>query len=50
MGLYRPDEGKLFVGGHRVRFHSPRDALCCSFRSRKLLSPLAWQRSGGLSG
>jgi simple sugar transport system ATP-binding protein len=26
MGLYRPDEGKLFVGGKPVRFHSPRDA------------------------
>jgi ABC-type uncharacterized transport system ATPase subunit len=26
MGLYRPDEGKLFVGGHAVRFHSPKDA------------------------
>ena len=26
MGLYRPDEGKLFVDGKPVRFHSPRDA------------------------
>ncbi|MGA2528225.1 MAG: ABC transporter ATP-binding protein [Acidimicrobiales bacterium] len=26
MGLYRPDEGKLFVRGKPVRFHSPRDA------------------------
>ena len=26
MGLYRPDEGKLFVNGKPVRFHSPRDA------------------------
>jgi simple sugar transport system ATP-binding protein len=26
MGLYRPDHGKLFVGGKPVRFHSPRDA------------------------
>jgi simple sugar transport system ATP-binding protein len=26
MGLYRPDEGKLFVGGRAVRFHSPKDA------------------------
>src|SRR5208283_5788517 len=26
MGLYRPDEGKLFIGGHAVRFHSPKDA------------------------
>ena len=26
MGLYRPDEGKLFIGGKPVRFHSPRDA------------------------
>jgi simple sugar transport system ATP-binding protein len=26
MGLYRPDEGRLFIGGKQVRFHSPRDA------------------------
>ncbi len=26
MGLYRPDEGKLSIYGHAVRFHSPRDA------------------------
>jgi len=26
MGLYRPDEGKLFINGKSVRFHSPRDA------------------------
>ena len=26
MGLYRPDEGRLFVGGKPVRFHSPREA------------------------
>jgi len=26
MGLYRPDAGKLFVGGRAVRFHSPKDA------------------------
>ncbi len=26
MGLYRPDEGKLFVGGKPVRLRSPRDA------------------------
>jgi simple sugar transport system ATP-binding protein len=26
MGLYRPDEGKLFINGKPVRFHSPRDA------------------------
>ena len=26
MGLYRPDEGKLFIGGRAVRFHSPKDA------------------------
>ena len=26
MGLYRPDEGRLFVNGKPVRFHSPRDA------------------------
>ena len=25
-GLYRPDEGKLFVGEQAVRFHSPKDA------------------------
>jgi simple sugar transport system ATP-binding protein len=26
MGLYRPDEGKLFVEGKPLRLHSPRDA------------------------
>src|SRR3954447_8809555 len=26
-GLYRPDAGELRVGGRRVEFHSPRDAL-----------------------
>ena len=26
MGLYRPDEGRLFISGRAVRFHSPRDA------------------------
>ena len=26
MGLYRPDDGKLVIGGKPVRFHSPRDA------------------------
>src|SRR3954471_7154560 len=26
-GLYRPDEGDMFVDGRKVRFHAPRDAL-----------------------
>src|SRR3954449_11940553 len=26
-GLYRPDEGEIFLYGRRVEFHSPRDAI-----------------------
>src|SRR5204863_7600578 len=26
-GLYRPDEGEIFLHGEPVEFHSPRDAL-----------------------
>ena len=26
-GLYRPDEGEIFLSGRRVHFHAPRDAL-----------------------
>ena len=26
-GLYRPDEGEIYLHGDRVEFHSPRDAL-----------------------
>jgi len=26
-GLYRPDEGQIFIGGQTVHFHSPRDAI-----------------------
>src|SRR5438270_7879493 len=26
-GLYRPDEGEIFLYGQEVHFHSPRDAL-----------------------
>ncbi|MEN6477109.1 MAG: ATP-binding cassette domain-containing protein, partial [Rectinema sp.] len=26
MGLYQPDEGKLFINGKPVRFRSPNDA------------------------
>src|SRR5207247_6606379 len=26
-GLYRPDEGEIFLHGRRVQLHSPRDAL-----------------------
>src|SRR6266404_3021861 len=26
-GLYRPDEGEIFLHGERVDFHVPRDAL-----------------------
>jgi ABC-type uncharacterized transport system ATPase subunit len=26
-GLYRPDEGELYLDGERAEFHSPRDAL-----------------------
>ena len=37
MGLYRPDEGKLFIERPPVRFHSPRDAQ----RRRHLHGPPA---------
>jgi ABC-type uncharacterized transport system ATPase subunit len=26
-GLYRPDEGEIFLNGRQVQFHAPRDAL-----------------------
>src|SRR6059036_3802450 len=26
-GLYRPDEGEIYLGGRQVQFHAPRDAL-----------------------
>ena len=26
-GLYRPDEGEVFVYGRRVHFHAPRDEI-----------------------
>src|SRR2546422_2436205 len=26
-GLYRPDDGEIFVDGRQVHFHTPRDAL-----------------------
>src|SRR4051812_50186593 len=26
-GLYRPDDGEMFVDGRQVHFHAPRDAL-----------------------
>ncbi|MCI0551078.1 MAG: ATP-binding cassette domain-containing protein, partial [Anaerolineae bacterium] len=26
-GLYRPDEGQIFINGQRVQLHSPRDAI-----------------------
>lgn len=26
-GLYRPDEGEVFIGGQRVQFRSPHDAI-----------------------
>ena len=26
-GLYRPDEGEIFLGGRQLHFHAPRDAL-----------------------
>ena len=26
-GLYRPDEGEIFLDGRHVHFHAPRDAL-----------------------
>src|SRR5467141_354091 len=26
-GLYRPDDGEIFVHGRQVHFHAPRDAL-----------------------
>ena len=26
-GLYRPDEGEIYINGKRVDFHSPRDAI-----------------------
>jgi simple sugar transport system ATP-binding protein len=28
-GLFRPDEGRIFLDGQPVQFHSPRDAIAC---------------------
>ena len=28
-GMYRPDEGEIYLHGKRVSFHSPKDAINC---------------------
>jgi simple sugar transport system ATP-binding protein len=42
-GLYRPDEGEIFLGGKPVAFHSPRDALdagiCMVHQHFRLVAP-----------
>jgi ABC-type uncharacterized transport system ATPase subunit len=42
-GLYRPDEGEIFLAGRRVRFQSPRDALdagiCMVHQHFRLVEP-----------
>ena len=42
-GLYRPDEGEIFLYGEPVHFHSPRDALdegiCMVHQHFRLVSP-----------
>src|SRR4051812_49734586 len=43
-GLYRPDEGEIFLYGRRVEFHSPRDAIAAGggmvHQHLPLLTPL----------
>jgi ABC-type uncharacterized transport system ATPase subunit len=42
-GLYRPDEGEIFLYGRRVEFHAPRDALdagiCMVHQHFRLVEP-----------
>src|SRR3954471_23699849 len=42
-GLYRPDEGEISLGGGRVHFHAPRDALdagiCMVHQHFRLVEP-----------
>src|SRR5438445_1254374 len=42
-GLYRPDEGEIFLHGHQVEFHSPRAALdagiCMVHQHFRLVEP-----------
>jgi ABC-type uncharacterized transport system ATPase subunit len=42
-GLYRPDDGEIFLGGRRVHFHTPRDALdagiCMVHQHFRLVEP-----------
>jgi len=42
-GLYRPDEGEIFLSGEQVDFHSPRDALdagiCMVHQHFRLVAP-----------
>ena len=42
-GLYRPDEGEIFLSGQQVDFHSPRDALdagiCMVHQHFRLVAP-----------
>jgi ABC-type uncharacterized transport system ATPase subunit len=44
-GLYRPDEGEIFLYGNRVRFGSPRDALdagiCMVHQHFRLVEPFS---------
>src|SRR5580765_5798654 len=42
-GLYRPDEGEIYLRGRHVHFHSPRDALdagiCMVHQHFRLVAP-----------
>src|SRR2546422_8928895 len=42
-GLYRPDEGEIFLYGRQVEFHAPRDALdagvCMVHQHFRLVEP-----------
>src|SRR5881397_4179592 len=42
-GLYRPDDGEIFLDGRQVHFHSPRDALdagiCMVHQHFRLVEP-----------
>src|SRR5438477_6701548 len=44
-GLYRPDEGEIFLNGRQVHFHAPRDALdagiCMVHQHFRLVEPFS---------